>query len=247
MRAFAFVLLFLSMAAPARPQALAEGPRKGITAATVFFLYHELGHALIARLRPPLKGREEDAADVLAVLMAQRLNPDAESRAILLAAAAGFAIMAGEDARTGPQPGFWQSHALDRARQQRILCLFYGTNPAARAIDATRAGLTGAGREGCQAAYARARARWGPVIGWLREGGNRRYWIRIRVIEAPATGPRKAVLAAARDELRRLNRILRPDLRLIVSFERCGEANAFFDPETRIITLCAELGDLIGG
>ena len=165
----------------------------------------------------------------------------------LLPAAAGFALMAGEDARAGARPGFWQSHALDRERQQVILCLFYGANPAARERDADHAGLEAARRAGCPSAYAEARARWGPVIGWMREGGKRRYWIRIRVIEAPATRPRQMVLAAAREELRRLNRLLRPDMRLVVSFERCGEANAFFDPERGTITLCAELGDLIGG
>ena len=53
-------------------------------------LYHELGHAIIDQMQLPIFGQEEDAADVLSVLLIDRLYQEENAQAVAYDAAFGF-------------------------------------------------------------------------------------------------------------------------------------------------------------
>ena len=244
-RILGMIFLVAVLAARAGAQELSDELRARIAASTAFFVYHELGHALIERMALPVRGREEDAADALGVVLAEHFKPAEEAATVLLSAAATFAGMAGD--KDAADDGFQALHARDRQRQYNILCLHFGADPAARRTVADAGGLPAAHRPGCPARTERLRQAWAPLIARLHAGGSDHIWLRLRVIEAPVDPLQRAMLRALRDELRRLNRLFDPGFRLIATFARCGEANAFYDPADGNITFCAELARLFDG
>lgn len=88
-----------------------------------FVLFHEVGHAVFHQLDLPLLGREEDAADQLAVWLAIRRPPPGYDNAVL-GALAFFAQ---------GQPISWDmlgdEHALNEQRLQNVACWAFGADP----------------------------------------------------------------------------------------------------------------------
>lgn len=95
--------------------------------AAVFTFFHELGHALIHVLDIPITGREEDAADDLAALIALNMGEDGED--IVLSALSHFASMADEHESSADELAFWDEHSLDGQRAYNMACIIYGSNP----------------------------------------------------------------------------------------------------------------------
>ena len=52
--------------------------------------YHELGHAIIAKMLVPIFGQEEDAADVLSILMINQVYDEELAQEIVYNAELGF-------------------------------------------------------------------------------------------------------------------------------------------------------------
>ncbi len=113
-----------------------------VTGATVFFLLHELGHALIHALDLPAVGREEDAVDQLAtVLLVRELGAGGIETALVgamglaeLDAAEADALAAEPDEEEdSPEPVYWDEHSFGEQRFYDIVCLVYGSDPAAHA------------------------------------------------------------------------------------------------------------------
>lgn len=113
-----------------------------VTGAAVFFLLHELGHALIHALDLPTVGREEDAVDQLAtVLLVRELGvggiETALDGAIGLAeldAAEADALAADPDEEeSSAEPVYWDEHSFGEQRFYDIVCLVYGSDPDAHA------------------------------------------------------------------------------------------------------------------
>lgn len=52
--------------------------------------YHELGHAMISEMNVPIFGQEEDAADVMAVLLIDALYEEEAAQALAYDSAFGF-------------------------------------------------------------------------------------------------------------------------------------------------------------
>lgn len=92
-----------------------------------FILLHELGHALIHELDLPAVGREEDAADELATILAVQALDD-RGVELALTAAHWFNLMGSEQIELSKLP-FWDEHGLDKQRYFKILCLLYGSTP----------------------------------------------------------------------------------------------------------------------
>jgi hypothetical protein len=137
--------------------------------ASRFILMHELGHAVIEEMDLPQTGKNEDAADELAVLMCTR-SGDKEGAA---AAAQAFLLMGKKykDATKAPAL-FYDEHSLDMQRYFHILAnleaAMPGSVPGAEAIFPV-------------ARLARARERWPlKVNNWSRHFGNR--WTALQPI-----------------------------------------------------------------
>lgn len=95
--------------------------------AALFVLQHEIAHALIDQLKLPVLGREEDAADTFASLMAVKIlkDPDQVIGASDLFAAYDSSI----DSETFEEADFFGAHSLDAQRFYAISCHVYGANP----------------------------------------------------------------------------------------------------------------------
>ena len=96
--------------------------------ATMFIVFHETGHALVHQLDLPVTGREEDAVDDLAGIIALHLGEGSEE--ILLAAIQAFADFAQEE-ETGDAEdlAFWDEHSLSSQRVYSIACMLVGMDP----------------------------------------------------------------------------------------------------------------------
>src|SRR5690606_30706803 len=121
----------------------------------------EIGHALIDLLELPVLGQEEDAADVLAVVMTDRLWLEDHARAAANATALSYRFSTEDDT---DEPAFWGVHGPDSQRFYNIVCLFYGADTDTRADFAEAHDLPDERAETCEEEFALADASWGPFL-----------------------------------------------------------------------------------
>lgn len=93
--------------------------------ATLFTMYHELGHALVHELELPITGKEEDSVDQLATVIL--LAGGEEGEMMALDGAESFLLESDQD--DFEELPFWDEHSLDEQRFFSIVCLVYGSNP----------------------------------------------------------------------------------------------------------------------
>src|SRR6516164_6159699 len=96
---------------------------------TLFVLLHEMGHVLIAEMKLPVLGREEDAADTFAALAMLKVGTSFSQR-VLAAAAKGWFLSDRRDQQTGEKPLYYDEHNLSRQRAYQIVCFMVGSDPA---------------------------------------------------------------------------------------------------------------------
>ncbi len=92
--------------------------------ATVFTLFHEMGHAMIDIYDLPITGREEDAVDQLATMILLQGGDEGEDSAI-----DGANSFLGDEEAEMDELAFADEHSLDDQRFYNILCWVYGENP----------------------------------------------------------------------------------------------------------------------
>ncbi|MBK8283633.1 MAG: DUF4344 domain-containing metallopeptidase [Ahniella sp.] len=131
-----------------------------VSGTMMFFLGHEVGHALTDVLDLPITGREEDAADQLAVLMLSDGSEDSELA--LIAAAETFATWA-EDAEAD-EDSFADEHSLDEQRLYNILCWSYGRDPEAYEDFVTDGLLPEDRADGCAEEFERLERSWNRLL-----------------------------------------------------------------------------------
>ncbi len=200
-----------------------------VTANALAILYHELGHALIDILDLPVFGQEEDAADVLSVLLIHQLYDDGDASDIIYDAAFGFLREAEEY-----EPTLWGVHGPDLQRYYTMICLFYGADPDGRHDLAEELDLPEERRDTCSDEFELAEASWGPVLDEIAEEAPG----KSLVFKGDVTGLLGGVLA---EEVAALNADFALPDSVYLSVQNCDEANGFYDPESREIILCSEL------
>ncbi len=228
-------------AAPLRAETVAdlsEGARDYVEGNILGTLYHELGHALIDVLEPVVLGQEEDAADVLAVVLAHDLWEEEDARRVASATALSFWLSSEE----GYETAYWDVHGPDEQRYYNTVCLFYGADPDARADFAQEFELPEDRAAYCADEFALANESWGAYLDDIALGET----------EAPAkslsfvnAGGDEEIAALLMDEVTDLNALYRLPTPVAVRLEACDEANAFYDPETRVISICTEYVDYL--
>ncbi|WP_221439584.1 DUF4344 domain-containing metallopeptidase [Roseateles oligotrophus] len=130
----------------ARYQRPGVSRKEAIQHAITAVLFHELAHALIDAYGLPIVGKEEDAADGLAVVALIRLYP--KGRELAISAADLYEI---ESRDTTPEKeDYFDAHSLDIQRHYSMLCQVYGSDPGPYAWLAKKAGFTQDRREGCE-------------------------------------------------------------------------------------------------
>ena len=198
-------------------------------------LYHELGHALIDIEGVPVYGQEEDAADVLAVLLIDAFWEEEGAAALAYDTALGFGLAAGDY----DDVAFWDVHGPDLQRLYNTICLFYGANPEEREDIALELELPEERGDSCEYEFEQANDAWGQILDEISEGapGNS---LGIGVFDRD-----DEIAVLLEDEIDALDQDFVLSDTLIVSYSPCGEANAFYDPATREIVICTEYIDYL--
>jgi hypothetical protein len=94
----------------------------------LFVLAHETGHALMSVFELPVLGREEDAADSLATVLALKMaNPFAER--VVVNAARSWFLNDQRYKKRGRPTLFYDEHGPDLERAYNIVCLLVGGRP----------------------------------------------------------------------------------------------------------------------
>jgi putative metallopeptidase DUF4344 len=100
---------------------------EAVFGSTLFFLAHEIGHALVDTLDVPVTGREEDAVDGLAAAI---LTQSPDTAQFIIDSAdffAGLTQTRGEE--DAGIERFADEHSVDEQRYFQLLCYVYGTDP----------------------------------------------------------------------------------------------------------------------
>ena len=99
-----------------------------VTGNVLFVLGHETGHALISEMVIPVLGREEDAADALATIVAVKMTNSFADR-VVVNAARGWFLSDQRDRKEGIATVFYDEHGMDLQRAYHIVCLLVGGQP----------------------------------------------------------------------------------------------------------------------
>jgi hypothetical protein len=206
-----------------------------------FVAYHEMGHALVSEFGIPIAGREEDAVDRLAIWL---MTPDDNSSPDYLINAMKGWFLAGEESMD--DVSWWGEHGSNTQRAYQIACLLYGYNPDAHEQVADYAELPDERRETCVEESASNETAWQNLLSptLLDEQSKNRTPVTVRYQtskkhSAQRTYLQQLGLLEDLAELMTSNYKLKPGIRVMGA--DCGEANAYWDPNERSITMCYEL------
>jgi hypothetical protein len=94
----------------------------------VFVLAHATAHALIREMDIPVLGREEDAADALATIVAAKMTNSFADR-VVVNAAKGWFLSDHRDRTQGVPIAYYDEHGMDLQRAYYIVCLLVGAQP----------------------------------------------------------------------------------------------------------------------
>lgn len=211
----------------------------------VFTLYHETGHLLVHELDLPVLGKEEDAADALAVITILKTIKDEDERYWTLNDVAdGWYYSAEQTTGQGIDDlAYYDDHSLDIQRSYAVVCMMVGANKQAFADTADVYNLDADQQDDCQGTYQQADRAWKTVLSPFYADKPGR---KIPVTYAdPGSYAQFADELKSRKILESLADYLRTTFRLpgpvSIRAEQCGEANAYYDEDTHEITYCYEL------
>ena len=210
---------------------------------SLFVLYHEMAHLLVDQLRLPVLGKEEDAADNMATwTLLNKRTPEADKA---LADAAEGWLLTGVAYGSGKyEEDFSAAHSLDKQRAYQIVCLMVGSDDKAFRPIANQYSIARDRQESCYWDYELVDR---SLLGVLEEHRSSGGAAKVNVTYHDAGGRLKLAADAFRSsgvfdqvaaEVRDNYHLRRP---VKFNARRCGEANAYYDPDTIEIIFCYEL------
>jgi hypothetical protein len=240
------LLLMVGSAAQAQPLSEAERRARVIEFAannSLFVLYHEMAHLLVHQLGLPVLGREEDAADNMATwTLLNQGTPHAE--AVLADAARGWLLSGLVYGAKLDDTDFYDNHSLDRQRAFGIVCLMVGSDARAFAPIANAYAIDPGRQSTCPDDYRLVNRSLSKLLAG-RDGKKSKTQVTVsyQTISGRLKGAADAfkdsgVFEQVADELRGHYSLSKP---VQLNAKRCGEANAFYDPQTHEIIFCYEM------
>jgi hypothetical protein len=211
---------------------------------TLAIFYHELGHALIDVLNIPIYGQEEDAADVLSVVLFDEIYEKEDSDLIAYDAALSMLIDAEWNDDGGEAP-FWDVHGLDLQRFYTLICLHYGGSPETRENFRVDFELPDERAAGCADERALAESSWGGILDEIENEATGSAKFKFVREHEPGTEAQSYMLEILQDEVTHWNTFVHLPEIVTVSFVLCDKVNAFYDPELKAILICAEYADYL--
>lgn len=212
---------------------------------SLFVIYHEVAHLLIHQLDLPVLGREEDAADNMATwTLLNQQTP--ESDQALADAAYGWLLSGIAYGSNLNDTDYYAAHSLDRQRAFQIVCLMVGSDDNDFKSIANDYAIDGDRQDSCRWDYRLVNRSFRTVLEFP-SAAKRRPGTDVNVTYHYASGALGEAADAFRDsgvfdqvadELRDNYNLPKP---IIFNAKRCGESNAFYDPETVEIIFCYEM------
>jgi hypothetical protein len=211
----------------------------------VFTLYHETGHLLVHELGLPVLGKEEDAADALAVvLILKNTVDDTEMFNTLIDAADGWYLQAEQTTGEGIDDlSYYDDHSLDIQRAYAMVCMMVGADANEFAETADIYEMDPDRQDACSGVYEQAESSWMSVLEPHIAGEEGP--------EIPITYADAGDYQVFADELQSrhiledLAEFLRTNFALpegiTMQAAQCGEPNAFYDWGEHKMTYCYEL------
>lgn len=209
--------------------------------ATVF---HEAGHMLISEFSLPVLGREEDAADSLAVMLLLE-GEDEDLNSIVEDFANVWFLTAGLEESREEDLAVWDSHGLSEQRAYNVVCLMLGKDEKRFKEFAESIEFPSYRREQCKGEYQELVASWGRVLAPHEADKNDTIDFTIRY--QPTNDRRLAYFREMAEENEVLETVaaaftgvfkLKDGIKLTA--RACGEPNAYWDSDAREMTLCYE-------
>lgn len=194
--------------------------------------YHELGHAVVDLMEVPIFGQEEDAADVMAVLLIDWLFEEETAQNIAYDSAFGYI----NNSEQTEETAWWGLHGPDEQRFFNHVCLFYGGNPENRAEFAEDLGLPEERALTCPEEYDLAAESWGGVFDRMHAQSS---GVPMRFVPGQGADA-EAINSVLSAGIENMNSDITLPEQVNVRVETCGEANAFYDPSDLSITFCTE-------
>lgn len=211
---------------------------------SLFVLYHEVAHLLFHQLDLPILGREEDAADNMATwTLLNKRTP--ESDRALADAAQGWILSGIAYDSGGDESDYAAGHSLDKQRAYQIVCLMVGMDDTTYRQIANSYRIDRDRQDSCYYDYETVDRSLTGLLGAKRKKADQ--GTDVIVTYHDAGGRLKAAADAFKssgvfdqvaDELRQHYSLRDP---VLFNARRCGEANAFYDPQTVEIIFCYEL------
>jgi len=212
----------------------------------VFVLQHEMGHAQISERKLAVLGaRDEDAADVFAILTMLEMG-NVMSYRVLEQAAMGWFLTAKRQEKQGDMLEFYEAHGLDKQRAYQIVCLMVGYDKDMFKQLADDSKLPKSRRESCGADYRFAQRGWEATLAPHRRAPDQEK-TKIDIMYEEAKGKLKVFADGA--QAARLLENLRDyaadtfqwNAPFKIVMKSCGQSNANWNPFTRQVTLCYEM------
>jgi hypothetical protein len=119
---------------------------------------HELAHATFDMLQVPVAGREEDAADQLAIYIALQFSPEV-ARTVVRGAAYVSKVWYGFSA-----PVYWDEHGTGLQRYYNMLCLAFGGMPDQFKEFVDKSDLPRSRADNCRNEYEQIRAAFAKTV-----------------------------------------------------------------------------------
>src|SRR5262249_55472678 len=212
----------------------------------LFTLLHELGHAAMHELELPVLGREEDQADNFAIINLLKIGNKVSHR-VLVGAARGWFLSNRRDRRDGERQAYFDEHALDQQRAYNVVCLVYGSDPAAMTDLADETKLPKDRRDSCAISdYPSTSSSWMSVLAPHRRAPDQPK-TKIEVIYGESKGDLERFARGMRtiDTLNIVADLMSDALAwpqpFVIESQTCGDINARWAPATRRLTVCYEL------
>jgi hypothetical protein len=225
------------------PQQIKDGV-EFVTGNVLFVLGHETAHALISEMGIPVLGREEDAADALATIVALKMANSFADR-VVINAARGWFLADQRDRQEGVPAKFYDEHGMDLQRAYNIVCLLVGGQPEKFADLATEVKLPEERQGTCQGDYSNASWSWAQVLKpHMRKPEDPKTKIAVNYAEPgeyaslAALGRKLQILEAVAEWLSEDFVWRRP---ITLEMQQCGQPGARWELDTQKLIVCYEI------
>jgi hypothetical protein len=130
-----------------------------------YTMYHEIGHMLVHELGLPVLGKEEDAADTLAVIMLLNDDSDENSYIRLIDAADGWYFKAhNQDISSMADLAYYDEHSLNIERAYAMACMMLGKDQDYFGSVGDFYNIDQDSRDSCAYTYEEAETAWNSVL-----------------------------------------------------------------------------------